>query len=104
MLQISEEKLAAIADYQENPLFTPAERAALRYTEEMTLGSVDVPDHVFEELQRHFNTEQIVDLTATIALDEHARAIQPRAADRKRRTMPVAGASSGAGGDSAELR
>jgi alkylhydroperoxidase family enzyme len=50
-------------------LFTPAERAALRYTEEMTLSSVDVPDEVFDELKRHFNTEQIVDLTATIALE-----------------------------------
>lgn len=53
----------------ENPLFTPAERAALRYAEEMTLSSIDVPDQVFKELRRHFNTEQIVDLTATIALE-----------------------------------
>src|ERR1700732_2452193 len=66
---LSEEKLAALADYAENPLFTPAERAALRYTEEMTLASVDVPDDVFAELKRHFDTEQIVDLTATIALE-----------------------------------
>jgi hypothetical protein len=35
----------------------------------MTLGSVNVPDDVFDELKRHFNTEQIVDLTATIALE-----------------------------------
>ena len=35
----------------------------------MTLSSVDVPDEVFDELKRHFNTEQIVDLTATIALE-----------------------------------
>jgi alkylhydroperoxidase family enzyme len=35
----------------------------------MTLASVDVPDEVFEELKRHFSTEQIVDLTATIALE-----------------------------------
>ena len=50
-------------------MFTPGERAALRYTEEVTLSSVDVPDDVFEELKRHFNTEQIVDLTAIIALE-----------------------------------
>jgi alkylhydroperoxidase family enzyme len=66
---ISEDKLATIADYVENPLFTPAECAALRYTEEMTQSSIDVPDEVFEELQRHFNTEQIVDLTATVAME-----------------------------------
>jgi alkylhydroperoxidase family enzyme len=59
----------ALADYQENPLFTPTERAALRYTEEMTLSSVNVPDEVFDELKRHFNTVQIVDLTAVIAME-----------------------------------
>ena len=58
-----------MADYLENPLFTSAERAALRYTEEMTLASVDVPDDVFEELKRHFNTVQIVDLTMTVAME-----------------------------------
>ncbi len=35
----------------------------------MTLGSVNVPDEVFDELKRHFDTEQIVDLTATVALE-----------------------------------
>lgn len=35
----------------------------------MTLGSVDVPDEVFENLKRYFNTEQIIDLTATVALE-----------------------------------
>ncbi len=58
-----------MADYVENPLFTPAERAALRYAEEMTRASVDVPDEVFEELKRHFNTVQVVDLTATVAME-----------------------------------
>ena len=66
---MSEEKLAAIGDYVENPLFTPAERVALRYAEEMTQSSIDVPDEVFEELRRHFKTEQIVDLTTTIAME-----------------------------------
>ena len=35
----------------------------------MTLAAVDVPDEVFDELKRHFDTRQIVDLTATIALE-----------------------------------
>jgi 4-carboxymuconolactone decarboxylase len=35
----------------------------------MTLTSVDVPDQVFDALKRHFDTKQIVDLTATIALE-----------------------------------
>jgi alkylhydroperoxidase family enzyme len=35
----------------------------------MTRSSVDVPDDVFEELKRNFNTEQIVDLTALVAME-----------------------------------
>jgi len=58
-----------VSEYVENPLFTPRDRAALRYAEEMTLGSVAVPDPVFEELKRYFNTEQIVDLTVTVAME-----------------------------------
>ena len=69
MAGISEEKLAAVSESVENPLFTPAERVALRYAEEMTRSTVDVPDEVFEELKRYFNTEQIVELTATIAME-----------------------------------
>ena len=43
MAGLSDEKLAALAEYAENPLFTPAERAALRYTEEMTLARSTFP-------------------------------------------------------------
>ena len=63
------EKLAAVSEYESCDLFTLAEKAALRYTEEMSAGSVDVSDEVFEELRRHFNDNQIVELTAVIALE-----------------------------------
>jgi alkylhydroperoxidase family enzyme len=65
----SPEKLAAVADYESSALFTVAEKAALRYTDEMCRESVDVPDRVFEELRRHFNEAEIVELTATISLE-----------------------------------
>jgi alkylhydroperoxidase family enzyme len=35
----------------------------------MCRGSVDVPDAVFEELRRHFDSKQIVELTALVALE-----------------------------------
>ncbi|HKN01729.1 MAG TPA: hypothetical protein VJX23_14525 [Candidatus Binataceae bacterium] len=66
---LSFEKLGAIAEYQTSDMFTPAEEAALRYTDEMCRLSVDVPDEVFDELRRHFNDAEIVELTATIALE-----------------------------------
>ena len=63
------EKLAAVAEYESSDLFTPAEKAALRYTDEMCQVSVDVPDEVFDELKRHYDDNAIVDLTGTIALE-----------------------------------
>jgi alkylhydroperoxidase family enzyme len=68
---ISQEKIAAVADYQENPLFTPRERAALRYAEEMTQTSVDVPGEVFNDVKRYFDDKQIIALTAEIALENY---------------------------------
>jgi alkylhydroperoxidase family enzyme len=61
--------LDAIGDYAKSPLFTPAERAALAYAEEMCRTPVEVPDAVFNELRRHFNEPQIVELTAAIAIE-----------------------------------
>ena len=66
---LSFEKLAAVADYQSSYLFSPEEKAALRYTDEICRGSVEVPDQVFDELRRYFGEAAIVDLTATIALE-----------------------------------
>lgn len=71
---ISEETLAALDTYDENPLFTPAERAAIRYAEEMTRTPVEVSDQLFGELRRYFDERALVDLTAAIALENlHAR-------------------------------
>jgi AhpD family alkylhydroperoxidase len=71
---VTEETLAALDTYDENPLFTPAERVAIRYAEEMTRTPVEVPDDLFAELRRHFDDRALVDLTAAIALENlHAR-------------------------------
>ena len=41
----------------------------LRYAEGMTRTPANVPDTVFEEVQGLFSTEQIVELTTAIALE-----------------------------------
>lgn len=66
---LSFEKLAAVADYPASELFSAAEKAALRYTDEICRGPVEVPDEVFEDVRRHFDEAAIVELTATIALE-----------------------------------
>jgi alkylhydroperoxidase family enzyme len=66
---ISDHKLGAIDGFRESDLFTPAEKAALRYAEEMSRTPVDVPDDLFDELRRHFDDRGIVELTAMIAFE-----------------------------------
>ena len=56
------EKLDAVASYRTNPLFTPAERAALAYVEEAT-RSKHVSDETFAALREHFSDAQIVAIT-----------------------------------------
>jgi hypothetical protein len=66
---ISDHKLIAIDGFRESDLFTPAQKAALRYAEEMSRTPVDVPDDLFDELRRHFDDRGIVELTAMIAFE-----------------------------------
>ncbi len=48
------------------PLFDAAERAVLAYTDTMT-KQIQVPDELFAEVQKHFDAQDLVELTATIA-------------------------------------
>jgi alkylhydroperoxidase family enzyme len=53
--------------WREVPFYTERERAALAWTEAVTLVSVDhVPDEVYEETRRHFTEEELVYLTLAV--------------------------------------
>ncbi|HWC05575.1 MAG TPA: hypothetical protein VHF87_22710 [Methylomirabilota bacterium] len=67
------EKLSAVEGFRESALFSDRERAALGFAEAVSRTPTVVTDDVFESLRRHFTTPQIVELTATIAV-EHFRA------------------------------
>lgn len=65
---VSDEKLAAIWEFETSPVFSDAERAALRIA--ITGGqcpSYAKPEDM-AELRNHFNEEQIVEIGAVIAL------------------------------------
>lgn len=50
-----------------SPLYTPAEPAALAWTDELTLVSkTHAPDDAYEALRSHFSNKQIVNLTILI--------------------------------------
>jgi len=66
---ISEDKLDAVEGFRESELFSAAEKAALAYAEEMCRLPVEVPDAVFEAVRANFDDRAIVELTATIALE-----------------------------------
>ena len=64
----SDEELLAIPRYTTSELFTEREKTALDYTVAVMHTPVDVTDDLFAQLQEHFTTEQIVELTALLTL------------------------------------
>jgi len=62
------QRIFAVPVWRETPFFTPRERAALAFTEAVTLISHDgVPDDVYKETRDHFSEEEMVKLTMAIA-------------------------------------
>jgi alkylhydroperoxidase family enzyme len=62
----TKEQIDALRAWQVSPLFDAAERAVLAYTDAMT-KEIQVPDELFAEVRRHFDAQELVELTATIA-------------------------------------
>ncbi len=63
----TEQRLYALDAWRETPFYTESERAALAWTEALTLVSeTHVPDDVYNEMTKHFNEKEIVDLTIAV--------------------------------------
>lgn len=64
----TEQRLYALSAWRETSFYTPAERAALAWTEAVTVltGEDPVSDAVYTGVRSHFNERQIVDLTLAI--------------------------------------
>jgi AhpD family alkylhydroperoxidase len=60
------EQIGALRVWQLSSLFDAVERAVLAYTDAMT-REIQVADELFAEVQRHFDAQDLVELTATIA-------------------------------------
>ncbi|MEW9580334.1 carboxymuconolactone decarboxylase family protein [Paraburkholderia sp. DGU8] len=64
----TERRLATVVVWRETPFFTDRERAALEWTEALTLVSHEhVPDAVWHAVRPHFSDEELVDLTLLIS-------------------------------------
>lgn len=63
-----EQRLYSLPAWRECPYYTDRERAALAWTEAVTLITGDhVPDAVYCEVQPHFSEKELADLTLAVA-------------------------------------
>jgi alkylhydroperoxidase family enzyme len=70
------EECSELQSWQTSGRFSESERAALAYADTMTRDIV-VPDAVFDEVKKHFNDREIVELTVLIgSYNMNARVMQ----------------------------
>ena len=63
----TEQRLYALTAWRETPFFTDRERAALAWTEAVTLiNETHAPDDVYDEVRQRFTEEELVNLTMTV--------------------------------------
>ena len=64
----TEARLFLLNAWHESRLYTPRERAALQWTEALTLvADTHAPDDAYDAVKAHFAPKELVDLTALIA-------------------------------------
>ena len=64
---VTREKLLALARFEEDPLFTERERAALVWAETLTFTGRQVGEPLRQRLRSSFTEDEIVELTALVA-------------------------------------
>jgi len=63
----AEQRLYTVSAWRETPFFSDRERAALLWTEHITLISAEhVPDAIYEQVKAHFTEQELVNLTLAI--------------------------------------
>ena len=63
----TEQRLYLLNAWRETSFFTDRERAALAWTESLTLVSENhVPDDVYQEARQHFSEEELVNLSLAV--------------------------------------
>ena len=65
----TEQRIYLLDAWRESPFYTDRERAALAWTESLTLVSeTHVPDDVYEVARKHFSEEELVKLTWAVVV------------------------------------
>jgi len=65
----TEERIYLVSGWRESPLYSERERAALAWTEALTLlADTHAPDDVYEEVRKQFSDQELTELTVGIGL------------------------------------
>jgi len=65
----TEQRIYLLNAWRESPLYTPRERAALAWTEGLTLiAETQAPDAVYDKVRQHFEGKVQADLTTVIGM------------------------------------
>jgi uncharacterized peroxidase-related enzyme len=68
MRGVPEEKIAAIGDFERSPLYSEAERAALRFARQASVVPNEVTSESFDDLRRHWDEGEVVEILAVVGL------------------------------------
>ena len=88
----TEQRIYTLDAWRETPFFTDRERAALEWTEAVTLvAETRVPDDVYQQVRQQFSEEELVELTfAVIVINSWNRlnvSFKPHVGDYKPRAV-----------------
>ena len=65
----TEQRIYLLNGWRESPIYSPRERAALAWTDALTRIAEGHPSNeAYEELRRHFDEKEVVDLTTLIGM------------------------------------
>jgi AhpD family alkylhydroperoxidase len=66
---ITEQQIRDLPRYRDSEAFTELEKLVLDYATAMTRTPTEMPDELFDNLRRHLDDAQIVELTTAVALE-----------------------------------
>jgi AhpD family alkylhydroperoxidase len=90
---LTQEKVAAIVDFETSDLFDEREKAALRFATKFKMGDDGVDsDAAYDDIKRHFTEEEIIELALLCAetdgVGKFARSLQMRTWDEACQLQP----------------
>ncbi len=103
LVGMEEKKIAAIWEFETSPLFTEAERVALRFAQAAASVPNMATDEDFAELRKHYTDFQIVEIVSVIATfgflnrwnDTLATALEEEPIEFAKRTLASSGWTAG---------